>query len=159
MEICYLATDLEIESKHDLAKIVEELGEDVGGLHHGEVRGYQFASFSLACYRQGADEVINNFCEYVENFSKEAREIWDNCCSRILDIGYESGTIPRSFRSEIRAATIQRVAGIGASIVITIHPLSAPIEKSIGFSSRFCPKAMRLITTTDGLFHWPRRVP
>jgi hypothetical protein len=81
-------------------------------------------SFEIAGSSSGADEVINYFCTLVEGLPKDVREIWDGCCSRVLDIGYESGASPRSFRSEIRASTIQRVSEIGASIVITIYPLS-----------------------------------
>ncbi len=123
MEVHYLNTDLEIESKEDISRIVEEFGEDVLVLHHGEIRGYQQASFEIAGSRNGADEVINYFCSLVENLPKEVREIWDGCCSRILDIGYESGTTTPNYRTEIRASTIQRVAEIGASVVITIYSL------------------------------------
>lgn len=125
MEVQYLNTDLEIESKEDLSKIVEEFGEDVSVLYQGEIRGYQHATFEIAGSTSGADEVINYFCSLVEGLPKEVRELWDGCCSRLLDIGYESGTSPQNFRSEIRASTIQRVAKIGAGIVVTIYPLSA----------------------------------
>ena len=126
MDTHYLNTDLEIESKSDLSAIVQEFGEDVIVLHHGERRGYQHASFEIDSggTSAGADEIINAFCDLVENLSKEVREIWEGCCSRVFDIGYESGPSPQNFRSEIRTSTIQRVAAIGASIVITIYPLS-----------------------------------
>ena len=124
MHVRYLNTDLEIESKNDLSTIVQEFGEDVSVLYCGEVRGYQHASFEVSGNSASADETINCFCSLVEALPKEAREIWDGCCSRVLDVGYQSGTSPQNFRSEIRASTIQRVAAIGASIVITIYPLS-----------------------------------
>lgn len=126
MDTRYLNTDLEIESKSDISRIVQEFGEDVIVLHHGEMRGYQHASFEIECgaTTAGADEVINVFCDLVENLPKEVREIWEGCCSRVFDVGYESGSSPYSFRSEIRPATIQRVAAIGASIVITIYSLT-----------------------------------
>jgi len=124
MDIRYLNTDLEIETKSDLSKIVDEFGDDVSVLYHGEVRGYQHASFEIPGNTAGADETINSFCSLIENLPEEVREIWDGCCSRIIDVGYESGTSPQNFRSEIRAHTIQRVAAVGASIVITIYPLS-----------------------------------
>ena len=119
----YLNVDLEIESKSDLSKIVEEFGDDVSVLYSGEMRGYQLASFEIPGNTADADETINNFCLLVEGLPKEAREVWDGCCSRVMDVGYESGTSPQNFRSEIRASTVQRVAAIGASIVITIYPL------------------------------------
>ena len=122
MDVQYLNTDLEIESKGDLSKIVEEFAADVLVHHHGEIRGYQHASFSIAGGSSDADATIDFFCTLVEYLPKDVREIWDGCCSRIFDIGYESGTSPQNFRSEIRAATIQRVAKIGASVVVTIYP-------------------------------------
>ena len=125
MDIRYLNTDLEIESKSDLSRIVQEFGDDVIVLYHGEMRGYQHASFEIGSGSSaGADEIINYFCDLVEQLPKEVREIWEGCCSRVLDVGYESGMSPLNFRSEIRAPTIQRVAAIGASIVITIYPIS-----------------------------------
>ena len=48
--------------------------------------------------------------------------MWDRCRSRILNIGFESGTTPQNYASEIKASTIQRVAGVGGSVVITIYP-------------------------------------
>ena len=126
MKITYLNTDLDIESKSDLSRIVEEFGEDVIVLHHEERRGYQHASFEICVSSAGpdADGVINSFCRLVEELPKEVRQIWDGCVSRVFDIGYESGSSPQNFRSEIRASTLQRVAQIGASVVITIYPES-----------------------------------
>jgi hypothetical protein len=131
IEVHYLNTDLEIESVRDLSRVVEEFGEDVIVLHHGESRGYDQASFEIASGAdRGADEVINCFCLLVEGLPKEVRDIWDGCCTRILDVGYDSGTTPHSFRSEIRASTIQRVASIGASILITVYSIPVSLEKS-----------------------------
>lgn len=122
MNVKYLNTDLEIESKSDLSKIVEEFGEDVLLHYHGEISGYQHASCSIAGGSEDADATINSLCTLIEQLPGDVREIWDGCCSRIFDIGYESGKAPQTFRSEIRAATIQRVAKLGASVVITIYP-------------------------------------
>jgi hypothetical protein len=123
-DVRYLNVDLEIESKSDLSKIVEEFGDDVSVLYCGEMRGYQHASFEISANIADADETINHFCLLVEGLPKDAREVWDACCSRVMDVGFESGTSPQNFRSEIRASTVQRVAAIGASIIITIYPVS-----------------------------------
>ena len=122
MEIQYLNTDLEIESKDDLSKIVEAFGEDVLVHHHGEIRGYQHAAFSIAGGSTDANATINYFCDLVESLPEEARQVWDRCCSRVFDVGYECGTSPQNFRSEIRGSTIARVGNIGASVAITIYP-------------------------------------
>lgn len=130
MEVRYLNTDLEIESRQSLARIIEEFGADVSVLHHGEIRGFQHASFEISGGGTGeADKVANCFCLLVENLPDDARKIWAGCCSRILDIGYESGTASTSFRSELRPSTVERLAKIGLGIVITIYPMS---ESSVG---------------------------
>ena len=122
MEIQYLNTDLEIESKSDVSKIVEHFGEDVLVHHHGEIRGYQHAAFSIAGGSTEANGTINYFCDLIESLPNEVREIWDGCCSRVFDVGYECGAAPQNFRSEIRASTVARVGNLGASIAITIYP-------------------------------------
>lgn len=125
MNAQYLNTDLEIESGDDLSKIVDEFGDDVLVLHHGEIRGYQHAAFEIAGSTNStcADDIIDSFCALVEALSDEARATWDGCCSKAFDIGYESGTSAPNFHTEIRAGTVERVAKIGASIVITIYPV------------------------------------
>ncbi|HEX6188307.1 MAG TPA: hypothetical protein VFZ40_09515 [Pyrinomonadaceae bacterium] len=112
---------MEIESKSDLSKIVEHFGDDVLVHHHGEIGGYQHASFSIAGGGTDADGTINYFCDLIESLPNEVREIWNGCCSRVFDIGYECGA-PQNFRSEIRASTIARVGNVGASVAITIYP-------------------------------------
>jgi hypothetical protein len=125
MEVQYLNTDLEIESQSDLSKIAEEFGEYVLVLHLGEARGYQHAYFEVAgsSVSTNPDDVINSFCDLVDGLSQEARQIWDGCCSRVFDIGFESGTAAPNLHSEIKPGTIERVAKLGAGIVITIYPL------------------------------------
>lgn len=122
MEIEYLNTDLEIESSADLAIIVKEFGEDVQVLFEGKAQQYNMATFEADYHFLGADEAVSHFCLLVENLSPEARKIWDNCVSRVFDVGYRSGDSANCFRTEIRTATVKRVAAIGASIFITIYP-------------------------------------
>jgi hypothetical protein len=85
------------------------------------IKAYMHASFETAGFRIGADEAIETFCSLVENFPEDVREVWDNCCTRIFDIGYESRLSSTSFRSEIRESTVQRMGKIKASIRITIY--------------------------------------
>ena len=126
MEIRYLNTDLEIESKSDLSKIVEHFGEDVLVHHHGEITGYQHASFSIAGGSTDTNGTINYLCDLIESLPPDVREIWNGCVSRVFDVGYECGASPQNFRSEIRASTIARVGSVGASIAITIYPENKP---------------------------------
>ena len=122
--IRYLNTDLDIESENDLTPIIEAFGEDVIVMHHGERHGLNIASFEISSYYRSANETIEYFCDLVENLSENERKIWNSCCSRTLDIGYECGSCNQSYHSEIRPDTIKRVADIGARLVVTIYSSS-----------------------------------
>ena len=124
MEIRYINTDLEIESKEDLTPIIEAFGENAFVLHHGPIEGLNHASFELSDDDSSdPNEVINRYCDLIENLPTPARKIWDNCTTRIMDIGVESGSSPHNFRFEVQQRTISRVSGIGASLVVTIYAM------------------------------------
>ena len=123
-DIRYLNVDLDLESRTTLAPIVEAFGEDVVVLHQSTSRELFTASFEVAgsgCSGD-AEGAINSLCLLVENLPADARRLWDECCTRVFDIGYESGDSPRSFRSILHPATVIRMAALGAAIVITIYP-------------------------------------
>jgi hypothetical protein len=124
--IRYLNVDLEIESKEDLTLLIKEFGENVILLYHEKLQEYDHASFEISTEastnEDDPDTVIVCFCNLIEQLPNEAKILWERCSIRKFDIGYESGESPQSYRSTIRASTIQRVSKIGAGIVITIYP-------------------------------------
>ena len=121
----HINTDLELESLEDLAPIVESFGSDVAVLFHGEAMGHHRASFEVAGLAADPEALLNHFCMFAEALPEPARAIWDRCSKKVFDIGYESGTDAPAFRSELRAQTVNRVAALGASIVVTIYPPSS----------------------------------
>ncbi len=127
MEIQILNVDLEVESSENLQILIDDLGEDVSVLYHGENgSGYNFVSFEIRspAVNKDIDGLVSAFCCLIENLSPEARLIWDRSFTRKLDAGFSSGNSPRSYQTEIRAETIEQAARIGASIAITIYPES-----------------------------------
>lgn len=130
MEIHFLNVDLETESAENLQPLVDDLGEDVSVLFNGKNgSGYSFVSFEIhSLHERDIDGLVSSFCLLIENLSSEAKLIWDRCHSKKFDAGFESGSFPRSYRTELRADTIKRVAEIGASIAITIYPESEKYE-------------------------------
>jgi hypothetical protein len=130
--IHYLNTDLVIDAPRDLSLIVDAFGEDVIVMYHGEWGSVYRAAFEIAGAHAGADETIAYFCCLVENLKQHEQALWNTCFSKVFDIGYESGLSPQNYSSILRAATIQRIAGIGASIEITIiHLLQAKAREML----------------------------
>ena len=124
MNIKFLNVDLDIESQQDISLIMKELKENVCILHHEKQQDYYFARLEIDRDVANVDRTINYFCDLIDNFSEEARKTWDSCCTRIFDIGYESGIKPNYFTSKINYTTIQRLASIDASINVTIYPIN-----------------------------------
>ncbi len=125
MSIRFLNVDLDFESQDDLQILVDELEKDCSlHIHDKNVNGNNFASFShdSAFDNYEINRIISLFCNTIENLSPKSREMWNSCCTRKLDAGFESGNSPKGFQSVIRADVIKRVADLSASIVITIYP-------------------------------------
>ena len=120
-DIAFLNVDLDVESDHPLDALVADLGEDVVVLHHGRARGLHVASFETADDAKSAEATILKFCRLLENLSDEARGVWEGCCTRTLDIGFDSGDSPSSLRSVLHPGTVKRVAELGAAITVTIY--------------------------------------
>ncbi len=123
-EIRFLNVDLEIEASEDLQPLIDDLGEDVSVLHHGDNgSGFNFVSFEVKpSGARDIDGIIAEFCYFIENLSSDTKMIWDKSHSKKFDAGFQSGDFPRSYKTEIRGDTMQRIAKIGASIVVTIYP-------------------------------------
>jgi hypothetical protein len=125
----HINTDLEIESSEDLTLVIESFGNDVVVLYQGKTMGNNKASFEIAGLVADPDAIANHFCMLIEGLPQEAKKIWDCCSSRTLDVGYEGGTEPRSFSSEIRPNTIERIAALKTGINITIYS-ATPTQES-----------------------------
>ncbi|NER84276.1 MAG: hypothetical protein F6K42_33020 [Leptolyngbya sp. SIO1D8] len=121
MKINFLNVDLEIESHQDLQPIVHDFGEDAINLYCGKAQGHYVATFE-APHTADVDAAIAYFCALVDALEEETKVLWETAFTKVFDVGYESGLEPRSYLSEIRADTIQKVAALGAALRITIYP-------------------------------------
>lgn len=128
MRTHFLNVDLEIESHHNLQPIVDDFGDDVRNLYCGETQGHYLATFELrGASGTDPDSIIYSFCTLIESLDDEAKKLWESAFTKVFDIGYEGGSEPSSYSSEIRVGTIERVALLGASIRVTIYP-SSPVN-------------------------------
>ena len=124
MEIRYLNTDLEIESKKELTTLIEAFGKEVFILHHGLIKGMHHASFEFSHDHSSVpDEVIRRYCDLIEALTPTAKMIWNQCSTRLIDIGVESGSSPNCYRFEVQQSTLDRVATIGASLAVSIYSM------------------------------------
>ena len=123
MKVHYLNTDLELESPKDLTPIVEQFGEDVSVMFNGKARGVFMASFEIAGSVDGPEAVIEYFCMLAETLDGDAKQLWEQCYSKKLNLGYEGGVAHQSYESTICSSTIERMAKNGASLGVTVYPM------------------------------------
>lgn len=125
MEIKFLNVDLVIYSTECLQYLADELVKDVFVHFNGEwENGMNCFSLSVKySFGKTADEIISELCFLIENLSSESRLIWENSHSKKFDIGFESGNVER-LETEIKSENIERIAKLGASILITIYTIT-----------------------------------
>ena len=129
MEIRYLNTDLDIESQEDLTTLIEAFGDEVFVLHHGLIKGMHHASFEFSHDHSSVpDEVIRRYCDLIEALPPTAKMIWNQCSTRLIDIGVESGSSPNCYRFEVHPSTLDRVSAIGASLAGSIYAMQTEDE-------------------------------
>ncbi len=123
--IKYLNTDLELESAHDLSLIVKKLhAEGCVILYDGKLDELNFATFEVSLQSTNPDDTVGKFVKHIDSLPAEARTAFDNCCSRVVDIAFESGDEPSSFSSVLALGTIIELSRLGISVSITIYPPS-----------------------------------
>jgi hypothetical protein len=123
-EVGFINVDLEVSSQTDLRWLVEDFGEDVVNLYSGPSRGHFLATFETGGIGGDPNTIIGHFCHLVESMRPRLRRAWDAAFLKVFDVGYESGAAPKSYQSELRPETVVAVARVGASLRITVYPVS-----------------------------------
>lgn len=121
----YITTDLEFDSPQNLARIVDELGDNIcPHLNEWIDDVYRVAlggAFSCGC----PEHTVARFCTLLEALSDPSKALWEGCSRRVLDIAFESGTTPTSLTYELSAGLIKRVTNLGLSLAVTLYPVGA----------------------------------
>ncbi|MBD1583961.1 hypothetical protein [Pseudoalteromonas sp. S16_S37] len=122
-EIQFLNVDLELESKHDISALVNDLKKNAIVLHYDHDEYRQLARIEADADVTSPDRAINHLCELIESCSKPALKQWLSCTKRTFDIGFNSGTSPKCYSQALHADTLLRISAIGAGIEITLYPV------------------------------------
>ncbi len=133
----FINVDLELESSESVQFLLNELSQNTYALYCSDTG--DMANLELDVKERngvyfydsyddkkdlvgGVDIHINEFCNLLENLTKESRRIWGSCQRKEFDIGFQCGNTPKSFNTQIDAETIKRCAKLGATIRITVYP-------------------------------------
>jgi hypothetical protein len=117
----FLAVDLDIESKEDLAPLVADLGERAIVLHSGPTEDGNLLSVQSACDTGTPDSAISAICQMIEALSPQGRRYWETATRRTLDVGVEVNSSLSRSALFLNPDSVKRVAAIGATLAFTIY--------------------------------------
>jgi hypothetical protein len=122
--ISYLNTDLDLVSTDDLSALVAVLdARGVFALHAGRRDdGFWYATFETAEQHGEPEPNIAAMVSVVESLDETDRATWSRCTRREFHIGYDCGTTPWAFTQTLSSALLRRVAGVDASLRVTLYP-------------------------------------
>ena len=121
MNIRYITSDLELNSKENISSIVDEFGDKVLIHLNERIDNIHQVALGSILDHQNPEETANNFCTLIEGLSEQSRQLWKTCNRRVLDIAFESGTKPESISYQLPIKLINKISKLGISIVITIY--------------------------------------
>lgn len=123
MEARYLNVDLIIKSDSDLTAFAEFLEGKVFFLWK-ELNSNQ-SSLGLETNlfnTSGPEEDISEFLNLLDSMPPDLLNLWANSKEKIMDIGYECGSIAMPINSFLSSSTVQRLAQLGCAINIRLYP-------------------------------------
>ncbi len=123
MEARYLTVDLVIKSDSDLTALAEFLEGKVFFLWK-ELRINQ-SSIGIEtnlCNTSGPEEDILELLNLIDALPTDLMITWANSKEKVMDIGYECGSMEIPINSFISSQIVQRLAQRGCAINIRIYP-------------------------------------
>lgn len=122
--ILYLNTDLDLVADQDLTELASAL-ESRGLCVFHVVKGEDslwYARFETDVQADEPERTIEIMVAALESLPEELRSVLRRCRLEELDIGYKCGDAPWAFNQGLSNALLGRVADLGASLRVTIHP-------------------------------------
>jgi hypothetical protein len=136
----FLNVDLDVVSRTRLDPLVAAFGRKVFVLHvstqgppyeaHLELEGSHWP-------KTEPDAIITKFVALIAALPARARRFWDGARSREFNIGIQAGVVPRVHELRLKPRTLEAVAAVGATVVITTY---APDTSSSATKRRTAPR-------------------
>ncbi len=117
----FLNVDLELAGPSDLAGLVDALAP-VSVLHITSEFPFvanveaQSGNVNMDC-----DATISALMDRVDGLGDDARGVWEQCTLRRFNIGLQSGLDPHCSEYSVSAPILQRLAALGAEIMVTVY--------------------------------------
>ncbi len=130
LEARYLTVDFVVEADFDLSPVVEALEEKVFFLWNNT--GTESSSFGIEPETgdsESPEEDLNELLGVLEQLPDNIQELLSDSRKKVVDIGFECGTLDEAIDSAIPAELVLRIAKLGCSMNIRLYPwVVAPEE-------------------------------
>ncbi|NTX41576.1 hypothetical protein HUA78_44810 [Myxococcus sp. CA033] len=121
-ETTFLNVDLDLKSQFGLSRLLSALGDSVAPVHAED----GFACLELDEQPESPEEAVMRLATLITRLPKDAREEWDRCSERTLDIGIQAGATPHQVRYQLPVAALALAVSINAEVVITVYACPEP---------------------------------
>lgn len=126
-KIHFMNVDLDVLSRSSLEPLATAFGSAVEVLYVGGQRRLFEAHFELAdSFENDADRLMLEFVALVRRLPPSVRRLWNGAKSRDFNIGIQSALKPHCHELRLTAQTLEAVAGVRGSVVITTY---APVPE------------------------------
>ena len=116
-DIRFLNVDLDLHLESGLTKLLEYFEQSVVVLH----RTGPSASIELGANYESLEDTITNYMTLVESLSPAAKDLWNKCTVRCMNIDLQGGMKPRSAAFTLSHRSISNLSAVGCSIEITVY--------------------------------------
>jgi hypothetical protein len=140
-KIHFMNVDLDVFSRSPLEPLAAAFGNRVAVLYVGREGALFGGHFELAdSYKKDADGLVRGFVDLVLALPPRARKLWNGAKSRDFNIGIQSALKPRCHELRLSAETLEAVARVRGSVVITTY---APAPEASGGAVKMRRKRRR----------------
>ena len=120
--IHFMNVDLDVHSRSPLEPLATAFGGAVDVLYVGGGDKSFEAHFEIAgSYDKDADTLMQEFVALIRKLPPAARRLWNGAKSRDFNVGIQSARRPHCHVLRLRAETLDAVAGVRGSVVITTY--------------------------------------
>lgn len=116
----FLNIDLELEGPVDIAPLIQALSP-VYVLHSSSKAPFMANLEIEPGVGMDFHSTMLAFLTVIESLDHATRALWDQCTKKCFDIGLQSGLEPHCSQYSLSASHLQRLASIGAELVITVY--------------------------------------
>jgi len=113
----FLNIDIDLSVRSGLEDLLESIALSVTVLH----KNSQEASFELIEHFDTLESAASELLKVVEALPVRAKEIWNNCEYRRMNIGIQSGHEPHAAMFAMSEKTIVRLADNHFEIILTVY--------------------------------------